>query len=336
MNSEQHCLQCSLFTDRILELTILPTEQCNFRCVYCYETFHRGRMHERVISGIKHLIDSRVATLDHLRIGWFGGEPLLARSIVLDISSYASALAQRLPQLHYDSGMSTNGYLLTADVVEELVAVGVTDFQVSLDGPESYHDRLRRRRDGGPTFAQIWKNLLSLRDSTVAFRVNLRVHISKRNLPLMEDFVVTIGAGFGDDSRFRIFFKPLARLGSIHDDSQSYFEESEARAVKARLERRLPSELKAVLQNASRYVCYAGRPTSFVVRSDGQIVKCTVGLDDPENEIGFIAEDGTLKIDQSRIRKWLEGAVRLDEEKLRCPRSFLGSPGSRRPSRCEE
>jgi wyosine [tRNA(Phe)-imidazoG37] synthetase (radical SAM superfamily) len=33
-----------LFSNRLLDLTLLPIEQCNFRCTYCYETFADGKM----------------------------------------------------------------------------------------------------------------------------------------------------------------------------------------------------------------------------------------------------------------------------------------------------
>ncbi len=46
----------SKYNDGSLGLTILPTEQCNFRCVYCYETFERGAMQQEVVLGIKNLI----------------------------------------------------------------------------------------------------------------------------------------------------------------------------------------------------------------------------------------------------------------------------------------
>src|SRR5690606_34705762 len=60
-------------TDRRLDLIILPTEKCNFRCTYCYEDFAQGKMAAKLIAGIKALIDSRLDTVQHVSLAWFGG-----------------------------------------------------------------------------------------------------------------------------------------------------------------------------------------------------------------------------------------------------------------------
>ena len=69
-------LAASVRADR-LQLILLPTEQCNFRCTYCYEDFAIGRMTPEVVSGVKNLIDRRADGLSHLQLSWFGGEPTL-------------------------------------------------------------------------------------------------------------------------------------------------------------------------------------------------------------------------------------------------------------------
>jgi uncharacterized protein len=66
---------------------LLPTEDCNFRCTYCYEDFAIGRMSRATIEAVKKLIESRVPKLRALTIGWFGGEPLIAKDIVMEISA---------------------------------------------------------------------------------------------------------------------------------------------------------------------------------------------------------------------------------------------------------
>lgn len=42
--------------NRILKLTVLPTEKCNFRCSYCYEDSVRGIMPRKVVDGLKALL----------------------------------------------------------------------------------------------------------------------------------------------------------------------------------------------------------------------------------------------------------------------------------------
>src|SRR4051812_32168631 len=95
-----------------LNLILLPTEACNFRCTYCYEDFELGQMTSRVVNGIIALIDSRASSLDNLEISWFGGEPLLALSVIRRIMNHARNVAGFHPGLTISSNITTNGYLL--------------------------------------------------------------------------------------------------------------------------------------------------------------------------------------------------------------------------------
>lgn len=323
MNETKEHLFSTLFSDRIMELTILPTEQCNFRCVYCYEDFIVGRMKRETIDSIKALLKKRAPKLEHLRIGWFGGEPLLVKDIIIEISSYAMSLVEMNPGLFFDSGMSTNGYLLTHHAAEQLVAHGVKEFQVSLDGPASYHNRVRLRRDGKGTFEKIWKNLIELKNGFLDFKINLRIHFSKDNISTTDALIDALKENFGDDNRFRFFFKSIVPLGGKNDSSLNCFSDQEASKIIQGFRSHIDNQDSVILDGSSPYICYAGRPTSIVIRPDGRLAKCTVGLDDPENHIGCLKANGVLKIDQSKIQPWFKGAVSLDREILRCPKSFL-------------
>ncbi len=42
-------------TNDDLWLIVNPTERCNLRCVYCYETFALGKMPQTVVSGLLNL-----------------------------------------------------------------------------------------------------------------------------------------------------------------------------------------------------------------------------------------------------------------------------------------
>ena len=95
-----------------LELIILPTEKCNFRCSYCYETFAIGRMQLAVQEAVCRLIASR-DDLDQLEISWFGGEPLLGLPVIRKIGAFAHAFADKYGIALLGS-MTTNGYLLVS------------------------------------------------------------------------------------------------------------------------------------------------------------------------------------------------------------------------------
>ena len=102
------------FSSNYLNLIILPTEACNFRCTYCYETFENKKMPRPVVNGIKSLIDRRGEDLDRLDVSWFGGEPLLALDVITEISKHALDAA-KTEGFTFGSGMTTNGYFLNQD-----------------------------------------------------------------------------------------------------------------------------------------------------------------------------------------------------------------------------
>ena len=116
------------FRSDSLHLIILPTERCNFRCTYCYEDFSIGRMSRETVLAVKRLIDRRLDDLHSLSVSWFGGEPMLARGIVEDISEHiVRAVAERPNQIHYLADMTTNGYLLDSSNIKRLADL-VTPF----------------------------------------------------------------------------------------------------------------------------------------------------------------------------------------------------------------
>ncbi|MET0118330.1 MAG: radical SAM protein [Sedimenticola sp.] len=258
-----------------------------------------------------------------LRIGWFGGEPLLAREVVCRVSAHAMAEAGKRGGLLFESGMSTNGYLLDVKAAERLISCGVTDYQITLDGPEAIHDLRRLRKDGKGTFSRIWSNLLALKQSALEFRVNLRVHLSQASVPVLEKFITHLSQAFSGDQRFRLFLKTIERLGGGRDEAIDVIGSVRGQELESRLAEIAVDNHMSLLQVDDGYICYAARPSSFVVRHNGDLVKCTVGLDDPLNQVGRLLPDGQLDIDQRRIRPWLEGAVSLDRERLGCPRSRL-------------
>lgn len=304
------------------QLIILPTEKCNFRCTYCYEDFAAGRMKQETILGIKALLERRCANLRYLNISWFGGEPLTAKDIVVEISKYATSLVYRYPQLRYVGDMTTNAYLLDYETVSSLANVGVRNYQISLDGPREIHNKSRLRADGSSTYDQIWANLLAIRYSSLPVSVTLRIHFTVDTLILLDPLIEDIKREFMPDSRFSVLFKAVERLGGPNDASIKLFSEVEKEEAIKSLQTKLFGENLASPQNNSltdNYICYASRPNSLVIRANGDVGKCTVALYDERNKIATLQPDGTLKLIPGRLAPWVRGIETLDPDTLTCP-----------------
>ncbi len=319
----------ALVTKKSLELIILPTEQCNFRCTYCYEDFSIGRMSEEISSSIKMLLDKRCQDLSLLKISWFGGEPLLAKDIILDISRHSMQLVENYPNIRYLSNMTTNGYLLDINTANVLVNSGVCQYQISLDGPREIHDKSRLRADGKSTFDKIWNNLLAIRDSHLDLNVNLRIHFTADTFQMLDPLIEDLKENFSPDRRFSFYFKAIEQLGGVNDKSIKMLSENDKVEVVKSLESKLFSDHLDLSQKAAfgdDYICYASKPNSLVIRANGTVGKCTVALSDERNSIGSIQPNGTFKLIPSRFAPWIRGIETLDPETLGCP--LVGLPTS--------
>jgi uncharacterized protein len=317
----------ALASDR-LHLILMPTERCNFRCSYCYEDFRLGRMDGKVVLGIERLLSNRAPALRSLVISWFGGEPLLARDVVLRVLRHVAALRTRHKDLSFSSDITTNGYLLDVPIFEELYALGVEQYQVSFDGLDEEHDRKRPTIGGRGTFLRIWRNLLEIRALPNAAVLPIRLHVDRTNVEHCRSFMDRLVVDMGRDARFPLFFKLLGRWGGPGDERLNVFDETEGREAL----RYLADYARAIGVPLHRVdddvICYAARRNSLLIRSDGRINKCTLALEAPENQVGWIGEDGRLHIDDARMTPWLRGLWSGSPEALHCPMTGLVSRGT--------
>lgn len=311
-----------LIGNSVLNLILFPTEKCNFRCIYCYEDFELGKMPADVIDGVKNLISKRSENLEVLELSWFGGEPLLAIDVITEICEHAKSMEAKFPQMKYSSNITTNGYFLSLSNFKKLVYLGINFFQVTLDGDRELHDRTTQK----DCFDRIWGNLLEFKGSSLDATIELRVHYSPETFDLLPNLIAKINDSFSGDSRFKVYFKSIEHYGSVNDHNIGLFDIESSRVAKSALESQLanPSMVYTV-PYSSQFICYAAKGTSFGIRADGTIVKCTVALKEERNSIGKILKDGSMIIDATKMRRWMGGLVTGDPKMLQCPNSQMRS-----------
>jgi uncharacterized protein len=300
-----------------LQLILLASEDCNFRCVYCYEDFARGTMLPEVREGVKKLVAARAPHLRELRISWFGGEPLYGMAAIEDMAPFFADVVKEYG-LQYVTHMTTNAYLLTPDVAEKLLSWEIRDFQITVDGNAEDHDRKRVGRDGSGTFDTILANLKSLRQRDDEFFVTLRVNFDRDNYPNFGPFLEMLHEEFAGDRRFNLRFSAVGKWGGNNDADLNTCGAKESREVNKDLRTRARSlglQVRGSLQDLTvgSQVCYAARPYNFIVGADGKLMKCTVALDKQDyNVVGRLTPDGEMELDEDRMAMWTQPAFQND------------------------
>ncbi len=309
-------------TDR-LELILLASEDCNFRCTYCYEDFARGTMIPEVREGIKRMVESRIKNLRVLNVGWFGGEPLYGWPAIADLGPFFTELADK-HEVAYIGSMTTNGYLLTPDKVDSLFKWRINSFQITLDGVAEDHDCSRPTRDGQGSFATIFENITAMSRRDDEFYVTLRVNFDKKNHARFGEFVDMIQQNLRGDQRFVISPHAVGRWGGANDAELEVCGADERTQVMRELKAAAHARGLRVstLKNANyvgSQVCYAARPYNLLIGASGKVMKCTVVLDKDENNVvGRIAEDGRLIMNDDRMALWTEPSFEHDHQCQKC------------------
>lgn len=306
-----------------LELILLASEDCNFRCEYCYEDFTRGTMQPWVRAGVKKLVEKRLPSLRSLSIAWFGGEPLYGLPAIEELAPYFAEVAEK-SSLQFGSNMTTNGYLLTPEVAEKLLAWKIRRFQITIDGPPESHDRSRPTREGKGTFETIFENLKALSLRPGAFNVDVRINFDRNNHPHMGTFLDLLEEELGSDSRFKLRFRAVGQWGGPNDaelavcgtDSDRIQTELKEEARRRGLN--VTDDIREV-KGMGAQVCYAARPYNFIIGADGNVMKCTIDLDRKDrNIVGHLDEEGGLNLDTDRFALWTEPAFERDPQCQKC------------------
>ncbi|CAK1718470.1 Radical SAM core domain-containing protein [Vibrio crassostreae] len=308
-----------LINSNEFSLIMMPTEQCNFKCQYCYEEHRNIAYSDRTIQAIKELLYRRGQRYQVLNIEWFGGEPLLKLRSILDIMKTAQSAFQVVR-----GGITSNGYLLNSNTIDELYAVGVKHYQITLDGDKEHHDKTRLTKSKRATFDKIWGNLLLLKESEhLDLDVTIRIHLTTDNLDSVTRLLREISAKFETDKRFHLLFKPIVQLGGENDSQlnviPTHLEEPIVNALEqiaGKINKNFATHQKLLDTNS---YCYASNPHHLVIRANGDINKCTVALDKPENTVGKLNSDGSISINEQRFKYWLRGLENLEPDVLLCP-----------------
>ncbi len=202
----------------VRRVVVMPTAHCNMGCAYCGQEHERGPVQERRARATVRRVLAMIAdpATEEVRIGWFGGEPLLGLRVMREMSAEFTAAADR-HGTRYQAKIATNGSLLTARTLRVLrEECRVRSIEVTVDGPQEVHDARRAMRNGRGTFLRTLDVLArALADDALpGVRVGLRTNVDTGNEAHVPDLLADLACmGFGHP-QVQIHLAPVHSWGN--------------------------------------------------------------------------------------------------------------------------
>ncbi len=315
-------------TPQVLGLAISLTEQCNFRCTYCYEKFELQAMKPELFDGLKKMVNMRIPSLKHFSLNWFGGEPLLDWQRMVEFGDHCRTLCKQHGVTMQRSTVPTNAWGLTSDVLRALCDVGISHFMVSLDGMLEDHNSTRKLISGRGTFERIYNNLLNAKNSNHDFEIVLRLHLHNDNVESQINLSKKLAEDFSNDPRFKLLPITLGDFGGdgiktmnlLTKENNSEIE----KIINSNFRHKPHDPTHTTPPNENVDVCYAAKPNHIFIRPNGMISKCTSALDRDDNNIGQLHPNGEIQVDDNKALAWSFGFRTGKAEDLSCP--YWGKP----------
>lgn len=298
-------------------MTLVTSLGCNFDCPYCFEAKHPSIMSDGVVAAILQVLDGQLPRISSFSAAWFGGEPLVGKRPLLELSDLFIARCQA-SGVDYSASITTNGYLLDEETCVQLRDRRVGSVQVGLDGPPDIHDRMRPLLNGKGTF---WRIVANLHHAVECFPVAVRVNIDSENVARVEElFEILQSEGLSG----KLSLYP-GQLVGVDDGTPAPSATYAPRCFKS-------SEFAGVelafTQMAAKYgfgqpslpppsgaPCTAVRSNEIVVGSKGELYKCWDSVGNQREVVGTIFD---YTNQNGRRRRWLEYDPFSDEECRSC------------------
>ena len=264
-------------------LMILPTYQCNVRCWYCTQKHQDVRMSDDTLSRLKRHIKNELKNNKNIQdfyISWFGGEPLLEKEIIADVTSFAIDVCNKYG-VEFSAGITTNGILFNAEVIKQFRLLGIRDYQITIDGFREQHNKVKRLEDKS-AFDITLNNIKDIILLNPEARITLRLNYTDVCEP--EKILTDVNSKIP---------KPLRKNITVSPHKVWQIDES-----------RILRSTKDALMNtwkghSYKYsgcqlgVCYVDRKHYETIFPNGGVGKCD--NDDMSDCRGMLKEDGNVK-----------------------------------------
>lgn len=287
------------FNSRNLLMMVYPTQDCNLKCWYCYEShvpdsFMSQEVQDRIVRQIEKRIERNV--FDSLRLSFFGGEPMLR------FSTIAYPLAKRLKDIVTDAGKSfqtffiTNATLIGDTEIDMLKEINPY-FQITIDGNRNKHDVVRvRKHSKQPTYDTIIGAVKGIVNKIYNPEykspiITVRINYDNNTLANLQDLITDLEDI--DRSAIMIHLERVWQtMGSVDDYQRMLLKKTISSLTSQGF------YVSHGIFGEKRVSCPAESVNYFIVNYDGSLYRCNGRTLHPELKEGELSEDGDLIWDE--------------------------------------
>ena len=270
----------------VYNLMILPTYACNVSCWYCTQRHRNIHLNEedvlRIKKHIQFYLENNVTK--GLQLSWFGGEPLINFDIVRNISSFAKEYCDN-HGLHFGNSITTNGTLLTKQMLEVMKEQNFIFFQITVDGTRIEHDKIKVIK-GKSAYEITLKNICLIAETLPNAEICLRYNYTSSNLK-PNDFIKDLNLLLPAGVRPHI----LLSFIKVWQEDDEKIDEHKINIL-AKMARNAGYKVKV---GADFAPCYVEDLNFNCIFPNGLVDKCN--NIDPESCRGHIDESGKIKWD---------------------------------------
>jgi uncharacterized protein len=289
-------------------LTIAPTINCNMACPYCYEEKSNKRMSEEVKTSLINFVENNIKgdKIKSFHVTWYGGEPLLEKDLILDLSKEFIKITKDNGVL-YSAGIVTNGSLLDYETAKMLKnECNVTFAQITIDGLREVHNSRRILKNGMDSFGIITDNIDNCKE---LINISIRVNVDKSNVEEAKKLVdYFINERKWIDNSVTYYFAPVDKqTDACNAEISSCFSPNEFGKIDAELLRLIYQ--KGNMESITRLYprgravsCGALGCNGYVLDPEGYLYKCWDVIGIKKYSVGDIFSGPRLN---GEYLKWL-------------------------------
>ncbi|QSX05340.1 radical SAM protein [Sedimentibacter sp. zth1] len=313
-NKLSYLINKTKYQDRKLLLVISPTMDCNFRCPYCIEEHKNTYMSEETEDNIIKFVEKMSKLIGCVQVSWFGGEPTIALKTINKINRKLKEICNA-NGCEYTITITTNGFLLSDNVLDELNKYNIKRLQITVDGDEEHHDKKRILANGSGTYKTILSNIINALDKNI--NIVLRINIDEDN----KDSVYALLDAIPYEKRKKV----MVHISNLFQTVEpiKLFEMYKMAIDKGYIFKYFHKQLQ---------FCEAGFINSFTIQPNGEIGPCQIGYDS-NIKFGEITKNGNINVtNKSDYYNFRQSSPLDDDECLECddlPLCLGGCPVSR-------